>query len=155
MKEPAQLSGLPLSFIAANTDLWPQRGSGPSAHGCVLPWALGILCGASDNLLPGLCREGAKGDPPLWGLVGARGHSLARGHWEGGSEAEGSPETAQEDMGCGLVGIISWWLLHSSSPCCRHKSLSDMVGVQGIPSPLGQAEALALGHCILGGEGLG
>lgn len=66
----------------------------------------------------------------------------------GGSEAEGSAETAQGYMGCGLVGVISWWLLHPSSPCCRHKSLSGMAGVQEAPTPLGQAEALALGQCI-------
>lgn len=71
----------------------------------------------------------------------------------GGSEAEGSPGTAQRDMGCGLVGVISWWLLNPCRPCCRHKSLSGTAGVQGTPTPLGQAEALAL--VILRGGGLG
>lgn len=48
---------------------------------------------------------------------------------------------------------MGWRLFHPSTPCCRHKSLSGMAGAQETFTPLEQTEALALGHCILGGLG--
>lgn len=71
----------------------------------------------------------------------------------GDSKAEGSPATAQGDMGCRLVGVISWWLLHPSSPCCRHKSCLGWLERE--PLCLGTGRGLGPGSLHFRGWGSG
>lgn len=70
---------------------------------------------SSVGLGPACCQgcagEKQRGDPPLWGLCAAHGHSMgstwAQKDGAGGNKAEGSPGIEQEHMDCGLVGVIS------------------------------------------------
>lgn len=167
-----QLCGLPLSFIAANTDLWPQRGSGPSCplrvqggsrgSGPHFPGHRELLCGCRNNLLPRLCRRGAKGGSSHLGLAWAswseRGQQLGTAQgapgWDwGAARLRGAQRLHRGTWGAG------WWV--SSAGGCFIQ-VAPAVGTNPVwdgsstsPSVLGQAEALALGHCISGGGGLG